>query len=137
MEEKTMARRPRASRLETRTARLKLAVRWKPYDFTTISPGIASAIAATSGAGVWVVRVADGKGGNWTKRVGLADDFEDADGEHVLTCGRRKTKRASSRAAPTPMPPGRPRSPMRSTPTSATSSLAAARSPMPGASAST
>ena len=31
-----------------------------------------------------VLRAADGKGGNWTKRVGLADDFEDADGEHVL-----------------------------------------------------
>jgi hypothetical protein len=35
-----MARRPRASRLETRTNRLKLPVREKPYDFTTISPGI-------------------------------------------------------------------------------------------------
>jgi integrase len=31
------------------------------------------------------VRVADGHGGNWTKRVGFADDHENADGEHVLT----------------------------------------------------
>jgi integrase len=80
-----MARRPRASRLETRTARLKLPVREKPYDFTTISPGIALGYRRNQTAGTWVVRVADGKGGNWTKRVGLADDFEDADGENVLT----------------------------------------------------
>jgi hypothetical protein len=80
-----MARRPRASRLETRTTRLKLPARWKPYDFTTISPGIALGYRRNASAGVFVVRVADGKGGNWTKRVGEADDFEDADGEHVLT----------------------------------------------------
>lgn len=80
-----MARRPRASRLETRTARLKLGVREKPYDFTTISPGIALGYRRNRAAGTWVVRVADGHGGNWTKRVGLADDHEEADGEHVLT----------------------------------------------------
>jgi integrase len=80
-----MARRPRASRLETRTTRLKLPIRWKPYDFTTISPGIALGYRRNQSAGVWVVRVADGRGGNWTKRVALADDFEAADGAHVLT----------------------------------------------------
>jgi integrase len=80
-----MARRPRASRLENRTTRLKLPVRWKPYDFTTIAPGIALGYRRNQAAGVWVVRVADGKGGNWTKRVGLADDHEDANGEHVLS----------------------------------------------------
>jgi hypothetical protein len=36
---RSSVRRPRASRLETRTARLKLPVRQKPYDFTAISPG--------------------------------------------------------------------------------------------------
>ena len=79
-----MARKPRASRLETRTSRLKLAVRQKPYDFTTISPGIALGYRRNKAAGVWVVRVADGHGGNWTKRVGLADDFENADGANVF-----------------------------------------------------
>jgi integrase len=79
-----MARRPRASRLETRTARLKLAIRQKPFDFTTISPGIALGYRRNHAAGTWVVRVADGHGSNWTKRVGLADDFENADGENVL-----------------------------------------------------
>ena len=80
-----MARRPRASRLETRTARLRLPVRWKPYDFTPISEGVGLGYRRNHAAGVWVVRVADGKGGNWTKRVGAADDFADADGASVLT----------------------------------------------------
>ena len=79
-----MARRPRASRLENRTSRLKLPIRWKPYDFTTISPGIALGYRRNASAGVWVVRVADGRGGNWTKKVALADDHENADGTHIL-----------------------------------------------------
>src|SRR6516162_5018636 len=79
-----MARRPRSSRLETRTARLKLPVRKKPHDFTTIAPGIALAYRRNQGAGTWVVRVADGHGGNWTKGFAIADDHEDADGNHVL-----------------------------------------------------
>jgi integrase len=31
-----------------------------------------------------VVRVANGKGGNWTKAIGNADDFEETDGSNVL-----------------------------------------------------
>jgi hypothetical protein len=80
-----MARNPRASRLENRTSRLKLEVREKPHDFTTISPGIGLGYRRNRDAGTWVVRVADGHGGNWTKRVALADDHEVADGVNVLT----------------------------------------------------
>src|SRR5262245_649131 len=79
-----MARRPRSSKLETRTARLKLTVRKKPHAFTTIAPGIALAYRRNQGAGTWVVRVADGHGGNWTKGFAIADDHEDAHGETVL-----------------------------------------------------
>jgi hypothetical protein len=57
-----MARRPRAARLETRTTRLKLPVRLKPYDFTVISPGIALGYRRCAGPGRFVVRVADGRG---------------------------------------------------------------------------
>jgi integrase len=32
-----------------------------------------------------VIEVADGQGGRWQKVLALADDYEDADGEHVLT----------------------------------------------------
>lgn len=35
-------------------------------------------------AGTWVVRAADGQGGNWTKAIGTADDFDEADGKTVL-----------------------------------------------------
>jgi hypothetical protein len=31
-----------------------------------------------------VVRAADGKGGNWTKAIGAADDFDEANGKAVL-----------------------------------------------------
>lgn len=79
-----MAQRPRSSRLEGRTARLKLAVRLKPYAFTVVSPGIAVGYRRNRSSGVWVLRAADGKGGSWTKRIALADDFESADGTHVL-----------------------------------------------------
>jgi integrase len=80
-----MARRPRAARLETRTARLKLKVRKKPYDFTSIAPRIGLGYRRCKSAGRWVVKVADGHGGNWTKVVGIADDHEDADGEHIFS----------------------------------------------------
>jgi integrase len=36
-------------------------------------------------AGSWVVRAADGKGGNWTQAFALADDFEDSNGTDVLS----------------------------------------------------
>src|SRR6516165_8427176 len=87
-----MARRPRAARLETRTARLKLPVRRKPHDFTGISPGIALGYRRCESAGRWVVKVADGHGGHWTKVVGIADDHEDADAEHVLTWWQAQDK---------------------------------------------
>jgi len=81
-----MARRPRSSKLETRTDRLKLAPRQKPHHFTTISPGIALGYRRGKDRNAWVVRVADGKGGNWLKNLpSIPDDHEDANGESVLT----------------------------------------------------
>jgi hypothetical protein len=38
------------------------------------------------------MRAADGKGGNWTKRVAIADDHEEADGENVLTWWQAQDK---------------------------------------------
>ena len=81
-----MARRPRSSSLETRTNRLKLPVRQKPHCFTAIAPGIALAYRRGKDRNAWVVRVADGKGGNWLKNLpSIPDDHEDANGESVLT----------------------------------------------------
>lgn len=81
-----MARRPRSTPLETRTARLKLPPRRKPHDFTSIAPGIALGYRRNQrGAGTWVARVADGRGGAWTKAIAVADDHEEANGNGVLT----------------------------------------------------
>ena len=79
-----MARRPRSAQLEARSNRLRLSISKKPHAFTTIAPGIALGYRRNKGAGTWVVRVADGSGGNWTKGFAVADDHEDADGENVL-----------------------------------------------------
>jgi hypothetical protein len=79
-----MARHTRATKLETRTARLKLPVARKPI-FIVLSPGIALGYRRNRGPGTWVVRAADGHSGVWTKGFALAGDHEDADGEHVQT----------------------------------------------------
>jgi integrase len=80
-----MARHVRSNKLETRGNRLKLPIRRKPHLFTTVAPGIAIGYARRKGAGRWVVRAADGQGGNWWRTFALADDHEESDGEHVLT----------------------------------------------------
>jgi integrase len=79
-----MPRRIRSSTLETRTARLKLAQHRKPY-WIAVAPGISLGYRRNAGPGAWNVRAADGKGGNWIKSFGIADDREDADGANVLT----------------------------------------------------
>ena len=80
-----MPRAIRSAPLETRTARLKLPVRKKPYGFTSLAKGIGLGYRRNAGPGVWVVRAADGKGGSWTKGFAAADDHEDSDGAKVLT----------------------------------------------------
>src|SRR5215470_15738399 len=78
-----MARRTRAAGLEARSTRLRLPIAKKPI-FVKIGPGLGLGYRRNATAGTWVVRVADGKGGNWTKAIGIADDFADADGKTVL-----------------------------------------------------
>jgi hypothetical protein len=73
-----MARKVRASGFETRTARLKRPVAKKP-EFVRIAPGISLGYRRNATAGTWVARVADGRGGNWTKAIGSADDYDEAD----------------------------------------------------------
>src|SRR5438067_3102333 len=78
-----MARSTRSTPLETRSARLKLPVAKKPV-YVRIGPKIGLGYRRNQTAGTWVARVADGRGGNWTKAIGAADDFENADGNRVL-----------------------------------------------------
>jgi len=82
-----MARNIRYAQLETRTARLKLELRKKPYT-VRVAPGVRLVrlgYRRNEACGSWSVIAADGKSGNWVKKFGLADDHEEADGEQVLT----------------------------------------------------
>ena len=78
-----MARNVRASGFETRTARLKRPLDKKP-EFVRIAPGVSLGYRRNATAGTWVARVADGHRGNWTKAIGSADDYDEADGVMVL-----------------------------------------------------
>jgi integrase len=73
-----MARRIRSFSLETRTARLKLAVNKKPYA-VQLAPKIALTYRRNKGAGVWSVKAPFG-----LKKFAIADDLEDANGESVM-----------------------------------------------------
>jgi hypothetical protein len=90
---------PRASKLETPTARRKLAARGKPY-YATVSPGIYLGYRRNAGNGSWSVR-STAAGADWMKRIGLADDLERADGRAVLTYWQAiDTARALARRQP-------------------------------------
>ena len=90
----------RASKLETRAARLKLPVAKKPV-FAKVGPGIGLGYRRTKTAGTWVLRVADGRGGNWTKAFATADDLVDeADGNMILDFWQAQDRaRAIARAS--------------------------------------
>ena len=90
---------PRNAKLESATARRKLAVRKKPY-YIRLSPGIALGYRRNAGAGTWTVRVADG-GAEWIKKIALADDLEGASPPHVLSYWQAlDTARALARRQP-------------------------------------
>ncbi|SHI11858.1 tyrosine-type recombinase/integrase [Bradyrhizobium erythrophlei] len=79
-----MARKVRHSALESRSARLKLAVRRKPYSGPSLARGVSLLYRRNKTSGSWVVKASDGHGAYWTKVVGTADDYSDADGKNVL-----------------------------------------------------
>jgi integrase len=74
---------PRAAKLETASARLRLGVRNKPY-YTKVSRNIQLGYRRCKGAGSWSVRVT-ANGADWVKKIGLADDLEPADNRGVLS----------------------------------------------------
>jgi integrase len=79
-----MARKIRNSLLESRSARLKLAVRRKPYTGSSLGRGIALLYRRNRTSGTWVLKASDGHGSYWTKGIGEADDFDASDGKNVL-----------------------------------------------------
>jgi integrase len=85
---------PRKSSLETPTARLKLPIQKKPH-WLRLGPGLSLGYRRNAGAGTWSIRAADGRGQEWLKKFGAADDFEPADSKATLSysqaidCARR------------------------------------------------
>ena len=80
-----MARKVRHSALESRSARLKLTVRRKPYTGPSLARGIKLLYRRNKTSGSWVAKVSDGAGSYWTKAIASADDYEDSDAKRVLT----------------------------------------------------
>jgi integrase len=78
-----MARSIRSSTLETRSTRLKLPVSGKPV-FVRVAKQLGLGYRRNKSGGVWVMRVADGRRGNWIRAIGAADDHEEANGTSVL-----------------------------------------------------
>jgi integrase len=100
----------RPAKIENRTDRLALKRRRALYGLTRLAPGIHLGYRRTTSAGTWVLRAAhaaDGSGGEWQERVGIADDYETADGEHVLDYWQAADKaRAMARGSTAPLTVG-------------------------------
>ena len=80
-----MARKVIFSAMESRSARLKLKIRRRPYSGPSLARGISLMYRRNKSNGTWVLKSSDGHGAYWTKGFALADDFEDADNKNVLT----------------------------------------------------
>jgi integrase len=80
-----LARKVSFSALESRSARLRLKIRRRPYSGPSLARGISLLYRRNKTNGTWVLKASDGHGAYWTRGFALADDFEDADAKNVLT----------------------------------------------------
>src|ERR1700745_1787528 len=79
-----MARSVRSATLQARWAGPGLPVSVKP-SFVRVAKGLGLGYRRNKSGGVWVMRVADGKRGNWVRTIGAADDFDDAERDDGVT----------------------------------------------------
>jgi integrase len=77
-----MARTVRNAKIDTRSARAKLAERREPY-WTVISAGCALGYRKGAKGGTWIARFRDTAGKQHYEALGAADDARDADGRSV------------------------------------------------------
>src|SRR5262245_26919498 len=104
-----MARTVRNPRLNTRSARTKLAARREPY-WTVISEGCAFGYRRGANGGTWIAKFRDDNGRRHYEAIGAADDARDPDGLSVLSFSQgqekaraffaRKAREAAGDAAP-------------------------------------
>lgn len=79
-----MARTVRNAKIDTRSARSKLAVRREPY-WTVLSAGRAIGYRRGAKGGSWIARLRADDGKQHYEALGAADDALDADGRDILT----------------------------------------------------
>jgi integrase len=81
-----MARTVRDASLGSRTARVEITPRGKPY-YRTIEPGLLHLgyRKPKTGAGKWLARCYTGNGAYRLHKIGVADDLSDADGRVILS----------------------------------------------------
>lgn len=85
-----MARQARDARLETRESRSRLKAAHEPY-WRQIHPGLFVGYRKGATGGVWIARIKEGTRYR-KKRIGIADDHKDADGDNVLTYAQASRK---------------------------------------------
>ena len=86
-----MARAVRNRKLDTRSARTKLAVRREPY-WTVDSAGCALGYRRGANGGTWIAKFRDEGGRRHYEAIGAADDARDPDGLSVLSYGQAQEK---------------------------------------------
>jgi integrase len=91
-----MSKRVRDADLETRAARSKLKARGKPY-YKSIGEGLHVGYRKGAREGKWVVRRYVGDQAYVVETIATADDFDDANGESVLTFWQAQEKARGKR----------------------------------------
>src|SRR5665213_2958304 len=93
-----MARTVRNAKIDSRSARARLAQRAEPY-WTVISEGCALGYRRGSKGGTWVARFRDDSGKQHYEALGGADDARDPDNLTAFRSPRRSRKLAISSPA--------------------------------------
>jgi integrase len=86
-----MARTVRNPKIDTRSARAKLAARREPY-WTVLSQGCALGYRKGAKGGTWVARFRGDDGRQHYDAIGAADDARDSDGLSVLSFGQAQER---------------------------------------------
>ena len=60
-----------------------MPIKKKPF-WDRLGRGLSSGYRRNQGAGTWSIRAANGRGQEWLKKIGVADDHEPADGKEIL-----------------------------------------------------
>jgi len=86
-----MARSVRNPKIDTRSARSRLAERREPY-WTVISEGCALGYRRGAKGGTWIAKFRDADGNRHLEALGAADDARDADGLSVYSFGQAQER---------------------------------------------